>query len=68
MTEVPFDEWTNVPNVELNNRGKAQWVYRPSNYTGPLAIDGVICKETVDAPGACITLTREEAEIIWPKK
>ena|ERR1700677_5339306 len=45
--EIPFDEWTQIPNEELSKKGKAGWVYRPSNYPGPLAIDGFIKKEAI---------------------
>jgi hypothetical protein len=66
MNEIPFDEWTEVPNEKLSKKGKTQWVYRPSNYNGPLAIDGFIKKETIDFSRARIWLSKQEAKIMWP--
>jgi len=68
MTEIPFDTWVNIPCEEINKKGWAQWVYRPSNYKGPLVIDGCFRKEISDIPGTPIILTREEAEIMRPKR
>jgi len=65
LENIPFDTWHQIPNEKLAKKGKAEWVYRPSGYTGPLAIDGFIRKETVDAPGARITLSKEEAKAIF---
>jgi len=67
MTEIPFDEWTEVPNEELAKKGKTQFVYRPSGYTGPLAVDGFITKETIARTHINqmprIWVTKEEAKI-----
>ena len=42
MTEFPFDKWVEIPDEELAKKGKTQFVYRPSNYPGPIAIDATI--------------------------
>lgn len=68
LEEIPFDEWTQLFNEELAKKGRAEWVYRPSGYTGPLAIDGFLKKETIDAPGAILNISREEAEAIFFQK
>ena len=49
--EIPFDTWTKIPNPELAKIGRCSWVYRPSHYNGPLAVDGYIKKEILDLPG-----------------
>ena len=65
--EIPFDTWTKVPNEELAKKGRAEYVYRPSGYTGPLAIDGFIRKDGEDASGARVWVSQEEAEIMFPR-
>ncbi len=56
MKDISFDEWIEIPNEKLYTEmpheklykmGKTAWVYRPSNYKEPLAIDGFIKKEVV---------------------
>lgn len=65
--DIPFDTWTVIPNEELAKKGLCEFVYRPSKYKGPLAIDGFIRKEALDAPGARVWLSKEEAkEIFFP--
>lgn len=65
--EIPFDQWVQVPNEELAKKGRAEYVYRPSGYTGPLAIDGFLRKEGADASGARVWVSPEEAEIMYPR-
>lgn len=72
MNEIPFDKWTEVPNEELAKIGKTEWIYRPSNYSGPLANDGYIKKEStmqtdIDQINR-IWITKEEGKIIFPDK
>lgn len=40
--EIPFDQWTEVPNERLTKIGKTGWIYRPSKYPGPIAFDATI--------------------------
>ena len=68
--EIPFDEWVEMPTEELAKKGKTQFVYRPSNYQGPLAIDGFIKKETILRTDVNqmprIYISKEEAKIMFP--
>jgi hypothetical protein len=64
--DIPFDEWTRIPDKDLEKRGLARWVYRPSGYPGPIAQDATIDKTAIDYPGARIWLTKEEARRMWP--
>lgn len=36
---VPKDQWVEIPDEELAKKGKTQFVYVPSNYPGPIALD-----------------------------
>ena len=67
-SQIPFDEWVKIPNEELAKKGLCEVVYRPSNYKGPIAIDGFIKKTCCDAPGARIWLSKDEAKIMLPDK
>jgi len=66
-SEIPFDQWVQIPNEKLAKKGLADVVYRPSNYKGPLAIDGFIKKTCLDAPGARIWVSKDEAKIMNPE-
>lgn len=43
INDIPFDQWVEIPDPELAKKGKTQWVYRPSNYPGPIAKEATIC-------------------------
>lgn len=43
--DIPFDQWVEIPDQNLEKKGKTQWVYRPSNYPGPIALDATIEKK-----------------------
>lgn len=70
--EIPFDKWVEIPDGELSKKGRTQFVFRPSNYSGPLAKDGYIRKEAVMRQDPehveMIWLTKDEAKIMWPDK
>jgi len=41
-TDIPKDQWTQIPDAQLAKKGLTQYVYVPSNYLGPIAIDAKV--------------------------
>lgn len=42
--DIPKDKWVEAPDEDLAKKGKTQFVYIPSNYPGPIALDATLQK------------------------
>ena len=46
--KCPTVKWVNLPDEKLSKKGIQQFVYIPSNYHGPIALDAKIKKSEND--------------------